>query len=249
MIVVNNKSQHTIQETYTTDLRNLYLSRQLLILQLAIGLLIVGLAIWILILAPDASILINPYLSGLSLLLASIAGLILLGRDRRVEYNTSNNNCYKVLLAESYVFSALALIFCCLALVCAAIEFSELTSTITPIDGVCGPATSSLLNSRNCTCLMENQNAATLETLNDEVNEDISLQSCEAYRRDWKYLLGFSMALNTLGILATFLYITIFICCLRNNREQLNTSTNILPKYMNKYAINSMESPNDENNV
>ncbi|XP_023160289.2 uncharacterized protein LOC111592361 isoform X2 [Drosophila hydei] len=67
MIVVNNKNHDSIQETYTSHIRNSNFSRQLLILQLAIGLLIVGLAISILIWTPSASILINPYLSGLSL--------------------------------------------------------------------------------------------------------------------------------------------------------------------------------------
>lgn len=153
--------------------RNLNISRQLLVMQLAVGLFIVGLAAWILILAPNASILINPYLSGLSvrwmcgmvglvciirmnlplaqLLLASIAGLILLRRDHKItEHRPQTNSCYKVLLAESYVFTGLALIFCCLALVCAAIEFAELISSA---DGECGPTSSSLLSYHNCTCL------------------------------------------------------------------------------------------------
>ncbi|XP_034490852.1 uncharacterized protein LOC117794331 isoform X2 [Drosophila innubila] len=218
MIVVNNKSQHTNQESYSTDLRNLYFSRQLLILQLAIGLLLGGLALWILIRSPNASILLNPYLSGLSLLFASIVGLILLGQSRRVvEYNnTPNNNCYKVLIAELYVFSALALIFCCLALVCAAIKFAELTST----NGVCGPATSSILSYHNCTCLVkENQHAGSSELLNDEANENVNnsiIQSCAAIRKEWKYLLGFSMALNTLGMLATLFYLAM-LSCFQNN--------------------------------
>ncbi|XP_064555239.1 uncharacterized protein LOC135440142 isoform X2 [Drosophila montana] len=66
MIVVNNKNHDSIQDTYSTHIRNSNLSRQLLILQLAIGLLIVGLAFSIFFLTPSASILINPYLSGLS---------------------------------------------------------------------------------------------------------------------------------------------------------------------------------------
>ncbi|SPP88762.1 Hypothetical predicted protein [Drosophila guanche] len=150
MIVVNHKNHDSLQAAYSKHIRNLNISRQLLIMQLAVGLLIVGLAIWILLLEPNASILINPYLSGLSLLLASIAGLILLRRDHRTQGHRAPNSCYKVLLAESYVFSALALVFCCLALVCAAIEFAELASAV---DGACGPATSSLLSYHNCTCL------------------------------------------------------------------------------------------------
>uniref|UniRef100_A0A6P4DZA2 Uncharacterized protein LOC108037383 n=1 Tax=Drosophila rhopaloa TaxID=1041015 RepID=A0A6P4DZA2_DRORH len=134
MIVVNHKNHDSLQATY---IRNLNISRQLLIMQLAVGLLIVGLAAWILILAPSASILINPYLSGLSLLLASVAGLILLRR-------------------------------------------------------------------------------ATIQ-------EPPQSAGCGQIRAEWKYLLAFSMALNTLGIVATFLYITLFICCHRN-REHFYTS-------------------------
>ncbi|XP_017850994.1 uncharacterized protein LOC108605712 isoform X2 [Drosophila busckii] len=235
MIVVNNKHQDSIQDAYSTHIRQLNMSRQLLILQLAIGLLIVGLAIWVLILAPNASILINPYLSGLSLLLASISGLILLGRDRRSDQQRSQNNCYRVLLAESYVFSALALIFCCLALVCAAIEFAELsnTATLTSGDGAgCGPATSSLLSYRNCTCLTSSEQpdttadelVAEIEASSSSSSGSDSAESCESLRGEWKYLLGCSMALNTLGIIATFLYITIFICCQRSSRKHFNTS-------------------------
>ncbi|EDW65739.2 uncharacterized protein [Drosophila virilis] len=229
MIVVNNKNHDSIQDTYSTHIRNSNLSRQLLILQLAIGLLIVGLSISIFFLTPSASILINPYLSGLSLLLASIAGLILLGRDRGAEYKRAHNNCNKVLLAESYVFSAVALIFCCLALVCAAIEFAELQNTSMPTDGSCGPATSSLLNYRNCTCLTEDQQATTPEAIAEDGTGDVgnsysNSQSCEALRGKWKYLLGFSMSLNALGIFATFLYITIFICCHHNSRKHFNIS-------------------------
>ncbi|XP_068141288.1 uncharacterized protein [Drosophila tropicalis] len=234
MIVVNHKNNDTLQEAYSTHIRNLNLSRQLLILQLAVALLIVGLAIWILILAPNASILINPYLSGLSLLLASIAGLILLRRDHRPVQRPANN-CYKVLLAESYVFSALALIFCCLALVCAAIEFAALASAV---NGSCGSATSSLLSYRNCTCLPEEGQTVDGEAASqlDETTTTIAIatgqesshstessQNCGAFRSEWKYLLAFSMALNSLGIIATFLYITIFICCHRN-RKQFYTS-------------------------
>ncbi|EDW82726.2 uncharacterized protein Dwil_GK10138 [Drosophila willistoni] len=232
MIVVNHKNNDTLQEAYSTHIRNLNLSRQLLILQLAVALLIVGLAIWILILAPNASILINPYLSGLSLLLASIAGLILLRRDHRPEQRPTNN-CYKVLLAESYVFSALALIFCCLALVCAAIEFAALASAV---NGSCGSATSSLLSYRNCTCLPQegqtmdeeapSQLVETTTTIAIATGQERSHsidENCGVFRNEWKYLLAFSMALNSLGIIATFLYITIFICCHRN-RKQFYTS-------------------------
>ncbi|TDG40142.1 hypothetical protein AWZ03_013437 [Drosophila navojoa] len=224
MIVVN-KNHDSIQETYTSHIRNSNFSRQLLILQLAVGLLIVGLAISILVWTPSASILINPYLSGLSLLLASIAGLILLGRDRESDYKRSHNSCYKVLLVESYVFSALALIFCCLALVCAAIEFAELQTTSTLTDGNCGPATSSLLNYSNCTCLTEEQQATTTAALSDADSDDIDIgETCETIRGKWKYFLGFSMALNALGIFATFLYITIFICCYHSSRKHFNIS-------------------------
>ncbi|XP_023034959.1 uncharacterized protein LOC6649035 [Drosophila willistoni] len=234
MIVVNHKNNDTLQEAYSTHIRNLNLSRQLLILQLAVALLIVGLAIWILILAPNASILINPYLSGLSLLLASIAGLILLRRDHRPEQRPTNN-CYKVLLAESYVFSALALIFCCLALVCAAIEFAALASAV---NGSCGSATSSLLSYRNCTCLpqegqtmdeeapsqlVETTTTIAIATGQERSHSIESSENCGVFRNEWKYLLAFSMALNSLGIIATFLYITIFICCHRN-RKQFYTS-------------------------
>ncbi|KAM8718756.1 hypothetical protein ACLKA7_001464 [Drosophila subpalustris] len=245
MIVVNNKSQHSVQETYSTDHRNLYFPCQLLILQLIIGLLIAGLALWILILIPNASILINPYLSGLSLLLVSVAGLILLGRYRRIEFHTSNNNCHKALLAKLYVFSALALICCCLSLVSMAIEITELRSAITSNGGECGPATISILSYHNCSCWMENQHVELSEGgLNDEVNEDInSIKSCKAIREEWKYLLGFSMALNTAGICATFFYIAIFICCLRSNPKHFNTSIKIVPK-----CINTLVSTNDENN-
>ncbi|KAH8301019.1 hypothetical protein KR044_011482, partial [Drosophila immigrans] len=227
MIVVNNKTRQSIQESYSSHIRNLNLSRQLLIFQLAIGLLIVGLSIWILILAPNASILINPYLSGLSLLLASIAGLILLGRNRRSEYQRSYHNCYKVLLAESYVFCTLALIFCSLALVCAAIEFAEVTSSLASVDGTCGPATSSLLNYRNCTCLTEIQAEKSTEIPTDSVSQstnDSESVNCTAIRGEWKYILGCSMALNTAGIVATFLYIMIYICCYRSSRKHFNTS-------------------------
>ncbi|XP_041451488.1 uncharacterized protein LOC111064931 isoform X1 [Drosophila obscura] len=164
MIVVNHKNHDSVlslssaglQAAYSKHIRNLNISRQLLIMQLAVGLMIVGLAIWILLLAPNAFILINPYCGGLSLLLASIAGLILLRRDRRTQEHRAPNSCYKVLLAESYVSSALALVFCCLALVCAAIEFAELASAV---DGACGPATSSLLAYHNCTCLTSGDDA------------------------------------------------------------------------------------------
>ncbi|KAH8385229.1 hypothetical protein KR200_011159 [Drosophila serrata] len=224
MIVVNHKNHDSLQAAYSRHIRNLNISRQLLIMQLAVGLLITGLAIWILILAPNASILINPYLSGLSLLLASIAGLILHRRNTKSEQHRPGNSCYKVLLAESYVFSALTLIFCCLALVCAAIEFAELTSSPSG-EGACGPATSSLLSYKNCTCFSEgNEDVTTSAAL---ALEDANVQSdegCGAIRLKWKYLLAFSMALNTLGIVATFLYITLFICCRSNNRKHFYTS-------------------------
>ncbi|XP_062140692.1 uncharacterized protein LOC133848948 [Drosophila sulfurigaster albostrigata] len=231
MIVVNNKTRHSIHESYSSHIRNLNLSRQLLIFQLAIGLLIVCLSVWILILAPNASILINPYLSGLSLLLASIAGLILLGRNRRSEYQRSYHNCYKVLLVESYVFCTLALIFCSLALVCAAIEFAEVNSSLASGDAACGPATSSLLNYRNCTCLTEiptteseaESEITTDNTGSQSTNESDSL-NCQAIGGEWKYILGCSMALNTAGIVATFLYIMIYICCYRSSRKHFNTS-------------------------
>lgn len=54
-----------IQETYSAHIRNSNLSRQVLILQLAIGLLIMALACWIFIMEPHASLQVNPYLSGL----------------------------------------------------------------------------------------------------------------------------------------------------------------------------------------
>ncbi|KAH8287185.1 hypothetical protein KR054_004152 [Drosophila jambulina] len=220
MIVVNHKNHDS-----KLHIRNLNISRQLLIMQLAVGLLITGLAVWILILAPNASILINPYLSGLSLLLASIAGLILHRRNTKSEQRRPGNSCYKVLLAESYVFSALTLVFCCLALVCAAIEFAELTSSPSG-EGACGPATSSLLSYQNCTCFSEGGDDATPAAV--LALEDASAQNdgdgCGAIRVQWKYLLAFSMALNTLGIVATFLYITLFICCRSNNRKHFYTS-------------------------
>ncbi|XP_001355074.4 uncharacterized protein [Drosophila pseudoobscura] len=221
MIVVNHKNHDSLQAAYSKHIRNLNISRQLLIMQLAVGLLIVGLAIWILLLAPNASILINPYLSGLSLLLASIAGLILLRRDHRITEHRAPNSCYKVLLAESYVFSALALVFCCLALVCAAIEFAELASAV---DGACGPATSSLLSYHNCTCLTSADDgaddaAADGSSPPNDSNSSSSSEECGAFRGEWKYLLAFSMALNALGIVATFLYITLFICCHRNRKH------------------------------
>ncbi|XP_017055521.1 uncharacterized protein LOC108097621 [Drosophila ficusphila] len=222
MIVVNHKNNDTLQETY---IRNLNISRQLLIMQLAVGVLIVGLAAWILILAPNASILINPYLSGLSLLLASVAGLFLLRRDHKIEHRP-RNNCYKVLLAESYVFTGLALVFCCLALVCAAIEFAELNRS--NANGECFPTSSSLLNYHNCTCFLaeevENGNIASDNQIASELSEESSQNDgCAVLRIEWKYLLAVSMALNTLGIVATFLYITLFICCHRN-RELFYTS-------------------------
>ncbi|XP_044317136.1 uncharacterized protein LOC108037383 [Drosophila rhopaloa] len=218
MIVVNHKNHDSLQATY---IRNLNISRQLLIMQLAVGLLIVGLAAWILILAPSASILINPYLSGLSLLLASVAGLILLRRGHKSDHRPPNS-CYKVLLAESYVFTALALIFCCLALVCAAIEFAELASSA---DGGCGPTSSSLLSYHNCTCLSADEGVASSEAPPPlaPLQEPPQSAGCGQIRAEWKYLLAFSMALNTLGIVATFLYITLFICCHRN-REHFYTS-------------------------
>ncbi|EDW29908.1 GL15886 [Drosophila persimilis] len=215
MIVVNHKNHDSLQAAYSKHIRNLNISRQLLIMQLAVGLLIVGLAIWILLLAPNASILINPYLSGLSLLLASIAGLILLRRDHRITEHRAPNSCYKVLLAESYVFSALALVFCCLALVCAAIEFAELASAV---DGACGPATSSLLSYHNCTCLTSADDGAD-DAAADGSSPPNDSEECGAFRGEWKYLLAFSMALNALGIVATFLYITLFICCHRNRKH------------------------------
>ncbi|XP_034650438.1 uncharacterized protein LOC117889903 isoform X2 [Drosophila subobscura] len=216
MIVVNHKNHDSLQAAYSKHIRNLNISRQLLIMQLAVGLLIVGLAIWILLLEPNASILINPYLSGLSLLLASIAGLILLRRDHRTQGHRAPNSCYKVLLAESYVFSALALVFCCLALVCAAIEFAELASAV---DGACGPATSSLLSYHNCTCLTSGDEVAADGSSSPNDSSSSSFEECSAFRGEWKYLLAFSMALNALGIVATFLYITLFICCHRNRKH------------------------------
>ncbi|XP_017126577.1 uncharacterized protein LOC108145574 [Drosophila elegans] len=219
MIVVNHKNHDSLQATY---IRNLNISRQLLIMQLAVGLLVVALAAWILILAPNASILINPYLSGLSLLLASVAGLILLRKEHKSDHRPPNS-CYKVLLAESYVFTALALIFCCLALVCAAIEFAELASSA---DGECGPTSSSLLSYHNCTCFLAGEDGSSSEapaaTLTP-VQEPSQSDGCGELRTEWKYLLAFSMALNTLGIVSTFLYITLFICCHRN-REHFYTS-------------------------
>ncbi|XP_017063706.1 uncharacterized protein LOC108102945 [Drosophila eugracilis] len=217
MIVVNHKNHDSLQAT-----RNLNISRQLLIMQLAVGLMIVGLAAWILILAPNASILINPYLSGLSLLLASIAGLILLRKDHKITDHRPPNSCYKVLLAESYVFTGLALIFCCLALVCAAIEFAELISAT---DGDCEPTSSTLLSYHNCTCFSTGEAVTSTEvpTALTAVQEPTQSDRCEKLRIEWKYLLAFSMALNTLGIVATFLYITLFICCHRN-REHFYTS-------------------------
>ncbi|KAH8386682.1 hypothetical protein KR093_001957, partial [Drosophila rubida] len=224
MIVVNNKTRHSIQDSYSAHVRTLNLSRQLLIFQLAIGLLIVCLSVWILILAPHASMLINPYLSGLSLLLASIAGLILLGRSRRADYQRSYHNCRKVLLAESYVFCTLALIFCSLALVCAAIEFAEVASSLASVDGACGPATSSLLNYRNCSCATETPNEATTASTSGEIESDSVGANCQAIGGEWKYILGCSMALNAAGIVATFLYIMIYICCYRSSRKHFNTS-------------------------
>ncbi|XP_017015470.2 uncharacterized protein [Drosophila takahashii] len=218
MIVVNHKNHDSLQAT-----RNLNISRQLLIMQLAVGLLIVGLAAWILILAPNASILINPYLGGLSLLLASVAGLILMRRNHKISDHRPPNSCYKVLLAECYVSNGLALIFCCLALVCAAIEFAELTSSAA---GDCGPTSSSLLSYHNCTCLSAGE--AVTSSFEDPsaliaVQESSQSDGCGELRIEWKYLLAFSMALNTLGIVATFLYITLFICCHRN-RDHFYTS-------------------------
>ncbi|EDW53751.1 GM13248 [Drosophila sechellia] len=221
MIVVNHKNHDSLQAT-----RNLNISRQLLVMQLAVGLFIVALAAWILILAPNASILINPYLSGLSLLLASIAGLILLRRDHKITEHRPPNSCYKVLLAESYVFTGLALIFCCLALVCAAIEFAELISSA---DGECGPTSSSLLSYHNCTCLAAGEMVANYSSSKAptafaaDQEEPSQNDGCAELRIEWKYLLAFSMALNTLGIVATFLYITLFICCHRK-REHFYTS-------------------------
>lgn len=222
MIVVNHKNHDSFQET-----RNLNISRQLLIMQLAVGLLIVGLAAWILILAPNASILINPYLSGLSLLLASVAGLILMRRNHKITDHRPPNSCYKVLLAESYVFTGLALIFCCLALVCAAIEFAELISSA---DGECGPTSSSLLSYHNCTCFTAGEKVTSSTSFSSgdpsaftAVQESPQTEGCGKLGVEWKYLLAFSMALNTLGIVATFLYITLFICCHRN-REHFYTS-------------------------
>ncbi|KAH8304241.1 uncharacterized protein [Drosophila kikkawai] len=225
MIVVNHKNHDSLQAAYSRHIRNLNISRQLLIMQLAVGLLITGLAVWILILAPNASILINPYLSGLSLLLASIAGLILHRRNAKSEQHRPGNSCYKVLLAESYVFSALTLIFCCLALVCAAIEFAELTSSPSG-EGACGPATSSLLSYQNCTCFSEGDEDATPSPALalEEASVQKDTDGCGSIRLKWKYLLAFSMALNTLGIVATFLYITLFICCRSNNRKHFYTS-------------------------
>lgn len=114
------------------------------------------------------------FFSFIQLLLVSIAGLILLRRYRRVEYYTSNSNCHKALLAELYVFSALALICCCLSLVSTAIEFAELRSAITSNGGECGPATISILSYQNCTCWMESQHVELSKGgLNEEVNEDM----------------------------------------------------------------------------
>ncbi|KAH8366640.1 hypothetical protein KR084_008791 [Drosophila pseudotakahashii] len=219
MIVVNHKNHDSLQAT-----RNLNISRQLLIMQLAVGLLIVGLAAWILILAPNASILINPYLGGLSLLLASVAGLILMRRNHKISDHRPPNSCYKVLLAECYVSNGLALVFCCLALVCAAIEFAELTSSA---DGKCGPTSSSLLSYHNCTCFSAGEAVTSFSSEDPSafiaVQESSQSDGCGELRIEWKYLLAFSMALNTLGIVATFLYITLFICCHRN-RDHFYTS-------------------------
>ncbi|KAH8340301.1 hypothetical protein KR074_009248 [Drosophila pseudoananassae] len=223
MIVVNHNhdSEHIL---------NLNISRQMLIMQLAVGFLISGLSLWILWIGPIRSVLVNPYLSGLSLLLAGVVGLIIL-RKHRTEHGPSEN-CYKV---ESFLLSVLALIFCCLALVCAAIEFSELSSTV---NGTCGPATSSLMRQNHCMCFSSAADDVLVETkpaiaaLSDgkqptigatDVREEDGGKRCRGFRTEWKYLLAFSMVLNSLGIITTFLCITLFICR-QPRRKQIYSS-------------------------
>ncbi|KAH8278144.1 hypothetical protein KR018_003497 [Drosophila ironensis] len=201
MIMVNHKNH----DTYSTHIRNLNLSRQLLITQLAVGLLIVSLSILILFLAPFATVLINPYLSGLSLLLGSGAGLLLLGMDQRTDQRRPNS-CRKILVAESYVFSVLALMFCGMALVCTAYEFAELKQA-------CGSEMGgSFLES--CTCAAGSNDAQSM------IHE---LDSCKSSWITWKYILVYSMALNVLGILATFMFLMIFILS-RRSGQQIYTS-------------------------
>ncbi|XP_043067194.2 uncharacterized protein [Drosophila bipectinata] len=230
MIVVNH-NHDSLHAACSRRILNLNISRQMLIMQLAVGFLISGLSLWILRLGPIRSVLINPYLSGLSLLLSSVVGLIIL-RKHRTEHRPSEN-CYKV---ESCLLSILALIFCCLALVCAAIEFSELSSTV---NGTCGPATSSLMRQHHCTCFSPAADDAVLVERSPgiaaqsggmqptsgatDVREEDGGKRCRGFRTEWKYLLAFSMVLNSLGIITTFLCITLFICS-QPRRKKIYTS-------------------------
>ncbi|KAH8404423.1 hypothetical protein KR222_010684, partial [Zaprionus bogoriensis] len=223
MIVVNNTPHESIRETYFAHIRNSNFSRHVLILQLAIGLLILPLAYWIFVMESNVSLQINSYLSGLFLLLASIVGLILLRRSRRFEYHISYNKCQKLLLIESYVICCLAMIFCSLNLIIAAIEFTTLTSMLRTNNDTC-EVYRLLLGYRNCGCVEEGSEVTKLEPQDVDNAENGKGLKCDAIHGDWKYLLAFSMALNTMGIVTTFTYIAIFICRLRNNRKNFNTS-------------------------
>ncbi|KPU75281.1 uncharacterized protein Dana_GF19557, isoform C [Drosophila ananassae] len=231
MIVVNHHNHDSLHTSYSRHILNLNISRQMLILQLAIGILISSLSLWILWMGPIWSVLINPYLSGLSLLLAGVIGLIILRRHRKE--HRSSNNCYKV---EACLLPVVALIFCCLALVCATIEFSELSSSV---NGTCGPATSWLMRHRHCTCFsptaddaIPGEKSPAIAVTTDgkqplsgetDAGEKDGSEKCSRFRTEWKYLLAFSMVLNSLGIITTFLCITLFICS-RPSRKQIYTS-------------------------
>lgn len=95
----------------------------------------------------------------LKLLLASIVGLILMRQTRRAEYLRSHSKCHKLLLIESYVISGLALVFCSLNLIIAAIEFNELITTNDP----CELSSRTRLGYGNCGCFDSDHVATDLE--------------------------------------------------------------------------------------
>ncbi|XP_030379602.1 uncharacterized protein LOC115627864 isoform X2 [Scaptodrosophila lebanonensis] len=232
MIVVNNKSSDTVQDAYAAYTRNVKISRYLLIVQFIIGLLLIVLSLSIFLRAPNASILANPYMSGFALLLASIAGLFLLRRHQKNDYRPQKN-CYKMLVVESHICSALALIFCCLLLVCGAIEFAQLRAVEST--GGCN-STNPFLGFSHCPCTQEEDQ----QGLDASLEDDPAMQyqngaqnnlngnkqphdGCGMGPDKWPNVLICSMTLNVLGMFATFLYVTIFIYC-RLNRTHFHTS-------------------------
>lgn len=88
-------------------------------------------------------------------------------QSRRAEYLRSHNKCHKLLLIESYVITGLALIFCSLNLIIAAIEFNELITIQDP----CDLTSRMLLGYGNCGCF-DNDHTDDLQDAQDADNAE-----------------------------------------------------------------------------